>query len=226
MNLENLTELELYFADHFDTVLFPVLAEIYQDKAEYDRAKRVCEIGLEHHPNSIDGQFILSQAELGLGNLSAAEKWMKKVLTQISDHKNAATSLPMVQEQLDRSPTTLKTSWKRAQEVDPDNQFAKDFLSTKTSKTKTKPKKKKEKKASVSTIPHIPKKEKSKKPLPKDLSVEGVAISPRLATMTLVNVLKGQGLYHQALEVLDILEEKGDDKKRIAEERKAIKSEL
>jgi tetratricopeptide (TPR) repeat protein len=226
MNLTNLTELELYFADHFNTVLFPVLAEIYQDKAEYDRAKRVCEIGLEHHPNSIDGQFILSQAELGLGNLSAAEKWMKKVLTQIPDHKNAATSLPMVQEQLDRSPTTLKTSWKRAQEVDPGNQFAKDFLSDKKTKTKPKPKKKKEKKPSVSTIPHIPKKDKSKKPLPKDLSVEGVAISPRLATMTLVNVLKGQGLYHQALEVLDILEEKGEDKKRIDGERKAIKAEL
>ena len=226
MNLTNLTELELYFADHFDTVLFPVLAEIYQDKGEYDRAKRVCEIGLEHHPNSIDGQFILSQAELGLGNLTGAEKWIKKVLTQIPDHKNAATSLPMVQEQLDRSPTTLKTSWKRAQEVDPDNQFAKDFLSEKKTKPKPKPKKKKEKKASVSTIPHIPVKDKSKKPLPKDLSVEGVAISPRLATMTLVNVLKGQGLYHQALEVLDILEEKGEDKKRIAEERKAIKSEL
>jgi tetratricopeptide (TPR) repeat protein len=226
MNLTNLTELELYFADHFDTVLFPVLAEIYQDKGEYDRAKRVCEIGLEHHPNSIDGQFILSQAELGLGNLTGAEKWIKKVLTQIPDHKNAATSLPMVQEQLDRSPTTLKTSWKRAQEVDPDNQFAKDFLSEKKPKPKPKPKKKKEKKASVSTIPHIPIKDKSKKPLPKDLSVEGVAISPRLATMTLVNVLKGQGLYHQALEVLDILEEKGEDKKRIAEERKAIKSEL
>jgi len=218
--------LELYFADHFDTVLFPVLAEIYQDKGEYDRAKRVCEIGLEHHPNSIDGQFVLSQAELGLGNLTGAEKWIKKVLTQIPDHKNAATSLPMVQEQLDRSPTTLKTSWKRAQEVDPDNQFAKDFLSEKKTKPKPKPKKKKEKKASVSTIPHIPIKDKSKKPLPKDLSVEGVAISPRLATMTLVNVLKGQGLYHQALEVLDILEEKGEDKKRIAEERKAIKSEL
>jgi len=226
MNLTNLTELELYFADHFDTVLFPVLAEIYQDKGEYDRAKRVCEIGLEHHPNSIDGQFVLSQAELGLGNLTGAEKWIKKVLTQIPDHKNAATSLPMVQEQLDRSPTTLKTSWKRAQEVDPDNQFAKDFLSDKKTKPKPKPKKKKEKKSSVSTIPHIPVKDKSKKPLPKDLSVEGVAISPRLATMTLVNVLKGQGLYHQALEVLDILEEKGEDKKRIAEERKAIKSEL
>ena len=81
MNLTNLTELELYFANHFDTVLFPVLAEIYQSKSDYKRAKRVCEIGLEHHPSSIDGQFILSQAELGLGNLEDAEKWMKKVLT-------------------------------------------------------------------------------------------------------------------------------------------------
>jgi hypothetical protein len=33
-------------------------------------------------------------------------------------------------------------------------------------------------------------------------------------------------LYHQALEVLDILEEKGEDKKRIDGERKAIKAEL
>ena len=32
MELNNITELELYFADHFDTVLFPVLAEIYQSK--------------------------------------------------------------------------------------------------------------------------------------------------------------------------------------------------
>ena len=54
MELNNLTELELYFADHFDTVLFPVLAEIYQNKGQYSRAKKVCEIGLGHHPDSID----------------------------------------------------------------------------------------------------------------------------------------------------------------------------
>ena len=58
MELNNLTELELYFADHFDTVLFPVLAEIYQNKGQYSRAKKVCEIGLGHHPESIDGQYI------------------------------------------------------------------------------------------------------------------------------------------------------------------------
>ena len=39
MELNNLTELELYFADHFDTVLFPVLAEIYQNKVNIHIAK-------------------------------------------------------------------------------------------------------------------------------------------------------------------------------------------
>ena len=209
MNLTNLTELELYFANHFDTVLFPVLAEIYQSKSDYRRAKRVCEIGLEHHPNSIDGQFILSQAELGLGNLDNAEKWMKKVLVQIPDHTSAATSLPMVQEQLGRSTRTLTISWNRAQRVNPDNKFAKDYFSGKKSNLK------KKKGSKLET----PSKKNSKKQLPTD-------ISSRLATFTLVNVLKAQGLYHKALDVLDILAEKGADQKRIESEREIIKAEL
>ena len=144
MELNNITELELYFADHFDTVLFPVLAEIYQSKGEYDRAKRVCEIGLKHHPDSTEGIFILAQAEMGLGNLNVSEKLMKKVLEKYPDHQTAVASLPMLQEQLGRSQNTLSTSWKRAQEADPNNQFANDFLSPKkTQKTKTQKTKKK-----------------------------------------------------------------------------------
>ena len=209
MNLTNLTELELYFANHFDTVLFPVLAEIYQSKSDYKRAKRVCEIGLEHHPSSIDGQFILSQAELGLGNLENAEKWMKKVLTQIPDHTSAATSLPMIQEQLGRSTRTLTISWNRALRVEPDNKFAKDYLLAKKSNLK--------KKKGVKLDSPVQK--GSEKQLPTD-------ISSRLATFTLVNVLKTQGLYHKALDVLDILADKGADQKRIESEREAIKAEL
>ena len=209
MNLTNLTELELYFANHFDTVLFPVLAEIYQSKSDYKRAKRVCEIGLEHHPSSIDGQFILSQAELGLGNLEDAEKWMKKVLTQIPDHTSAATSLPMIQEQLGRSTRTLTISWNRALRVEPDNKFAKDYLSAKKSNLK--------KKKGVKL--DSPAQKGSEKQLP-------TGISSRLATFTLVNVLKTQGLYHKALDVLDILADKSADQKRIESEREAIKAEL
>jgi tetratricopeptide (TPR) repeat protein len=212
MNLKNLTELELYFSNHFDTVLFPVLAEIYQTKGEYDRAKRVCEIGLGHNPDCLDGYYILSQAEMGLGNLSMAEKWMKKVLNQDPSHKSAASGLPMVQEQLKRSVVTLNSSWKKALKVDPNNQFAKDYLNSKKNKKNTVLKK--------------TNKEKPPKKNKKDLNIENVTISPRLATFTLVRVLKSQGLYYQALDILDILAERGENKKKIAKERKLIKAEL
>jgi len=203
MDITNQTELELYFADHFDTILFPVLAEIYQSKAEYNRAKRVCEIGLEHHPNSVEGQFILSQAEMALGNLVIAEKWLKKVLDMIPAHQPAAAALPVLQEQLGRSKNTLTDSWQRAQDVDPNNQFATDFLSPETSKSK-----------------------KDKEAIPADIMIEKASISPRLATFTLVHVLKGQGLYQRALDVLDILDQKGENKKQIEVERQSIQSLL
>jgi hypothetical protein len=49
-----------------------------------------------------------------------------------------------------------------------------------------------------------------------------LAISPRIATFTMVNVLKNQNLYHQALDVLDILVTKGADAEKIEAERVAI----
>ena len=206
MDITNQTELELYFADHFDTVLFPVLADMYQSKADYTRAKRVCEIGLEHHPESVDGQFILSQAEMALGNLTIAEKWLKKVLEKVPSHQAAAAALPVLQEQLGRSKNTLTESWKRAQNVDPTNEFANDFL-TPAAKQPSK-------------------KKKNKETMPADIMIEKASISPRLATFTLVHVLKGQELYQRALDVLDILEQKGENKKQIEAERKSIQSML
>lgn len=206
MDITNQTELELYFADHFDTVLFPVLADMYQSKADYTRAKRVCEIGLEHHPESVDGQFILSQAEMALGNLTIAEKWLKKVLEKVPSHQAAAAALPVLQEQLGRSKNTLTESWKRAQNVDPTNEFANDFLTP--------------------AAKQVSKKKKNKETMPADIMIEKASISPRLATFTLVHVLKGQELYQRALDVLDILEQKGENKKQIEAERKSIQSML
>ena len=206
MDITNQTELELYFADHFDTVLFPVLADMYQSKADYTRAKRVCEIGLEHHPESVDGQFILSQAEMALGHLTIAEKWLKKVLEKVPSHQAAAAALPVLQEQLGRSKNTLTESWKRAQNVDPTNEFANDFLTP--------------------AAEQVSKKKKNKETMPADIMIEKASISPRLATFTLVHVLKGQELYQRALDVLDILEQKGENKKQIEAERKSIQSML
>ena len=51
-------------------------------------------------------------------------------------------------------------------------------------------------------------------------------MSKRLATFTLVTVLKNQGFFDQALEVLNALEGKGENKDTIARERKSIQSAL
>ena len=52
---------------------------------------------------------------------------------------------------------------------------------------------------------------------------EGLTIDPRLATFTLATIYKVQGLYQQALQVLDLLESKDADKERLVEERASIK---
>ena len=64
MNLNNQSELEAYFADNFDTVLFPILADMYLQNRDLDRARKVCDIGLGYHPDHVDGKFILAMVEL------------------------------------------------------------------------------------------------------------------------------------------------------------------
>ena len=58
MDFKNQIELELYFADHFDTILFPVLADLYFRQDDLRRARKVCEIGLKHHENDSAGLFL------------------------------------------------------------------------------------------------------------------------------------------------------------------------
>ena len=51
---------------------------------------------------------------------------------------------------------------------------------------------------------------------------DSIEISSRLATFTMVAVLRNQGLHHQALAVLDELENKGVDKKRVKSEKQEL----
>ena len=55
-----------------------------------------------------------------------------------------------------------------------------------------------------------------------DEYTDPLKVSPRLATFTLVSVLKNQGLFSQALDVLDALEKKGESPDSIALEREII----
>ena len=215
MDLKNQIELELYFADHFDTILFPVLADIYFNQEDYRRARKVCNIGLGYHENDSSGRFVLAQIEKAEGNLKEAEKELKHVLKYAPDNIYAAIMFCEIQTVLDRSPSRLLTSWKKVLALDPTNEIAMEFIkkveSSKEAKKKNSSPKQKTKKTLSNT----------KKSSPE--SSEALNVSVRLATFTLVNVLKNQALFYQALEVLDLLEQKGEDPDMIRLERDAVK---
>ena len=224
MELTNQIQLELYFADHFDTILYSVLADIYLNQEDLKRARRVCEIGFRHHENDPAGLFVLAQVEKFEGNLKETEVLLEKVLLYNEDHLAAAELLCEIQTVLGRAQSKLLRSWQHVSKLDPDNQIAEDFIkkvkggklkkSLEPLKTnynnKSQASKKNKNKTSQKTVI-----EKSTNPL---------NVSTRLATFTLVAVLKNQGLFEQALDVLEILDQKGDNKKKVQQERRLIQT--
>ena len=218
MDLKNQIELELYFADHFDTILFPVLADIYFNQEDYRRARKVCNIGLGYHENDAAGRFVLAKVEKAEGNLKDAEKELKHVLKYSPDNIDAAIMYCEIQTVLGRSPSRLLTSWKKVLSLDPSNQIAREFIAkVESPKAENKKNKTISKKASKRSTP-----KKVTKKL--DENTDSLNVSVRLATFTLVNVLKNQALFYQALEVLDLLEQKGEDPDMIRLERDSVKA--
>ena len=218
MDLKNQIELELYFADHFDTILFPVLADIYFNQEDYRRARKVCNIGLGYHENDAAGRFVLAKVEKAEGNLKDAEKELKHVLKYSPDNIDAAIMYCEIQTVLGRSPSRLLTSWKKVLALDPSNQIAREFIAkVESPKVENKKNKTTSKKASKRSMP----KKVTKKV---DENTDSLNVSVRLATFTLVNVLKNQALFYQALEVLDLLEQKGEDPDMIRLERDSVKA--
>tara|TARA_B100000959_G_scaffold109722_1_gene115711 strand:- start:2156 stop:2869 length:714 start_codon:yes stop_codon:yes gene_type:complete len=227
MNLKNQIELELYFADHFDTILFPVLADMYLEQDDLKRARKVCNIGLKHHKNNSAGLFILAQVEKAEGNYKETEKSLERILLYTHDHLAAAEMLCEIQTVLGRASNRLLKSWKHVLSLNSDHKTAQNFISkvegadiTPKSKTSLKPQR------TVAVTPI----QKEKPPVIKSPVVPPVSIEPkeplkvssRLATFTLVAVLKNQGLFEQALEVLGALEEKGESLESISLERDTI----
>ena len=224
MELTNQIQLELYFADHFDTILYSVLADIYLNQEDLKRARRVCEIGLRHHENDPAGLFVLAQVEKFEGNLKETEVLLEKVLLYNEDHLAAAELLCEIQTVLGRAQSKLLRSWQHVSKLDPDNQIAEDFIKkVKGGKLK---KSLEPLKTNYDNKSQVSKKNKNKTSQKTviEKSTNPLNVSTRLATFTLVAVLKNQGLFEQALDVLEILDQKGDNKKKVQQERRLIQT--
>ena len=128
MDLLSRTAMELNFANNFETYLFPVLADHYLKDGDLERARKVCAIGLEYHPENSDGLFVLGQASQSAGDLQQAEQLFKSVLKNGTVHLQAATRLAEIQLELQRTETTVMKTWHQVIKWDPGNHVAREWL--------------------------------------------------------------------------------------------------
>ena len=56
--------MESTFADDFASPYYPILAELYLQEGDLSRARRVCEIGLDHDSTNVDGKFVFAKVAM------------------------------------------------------------------------------------------------------------------------------------------------------------------
>jgi len=208
IDLTNKKFLETKFAEDFASPFYPMLADMYLLEGDLTRAKKVCEVGLDHDSTNVDGKYILGKVAVAENKLTLAEKWLKQVVNENPAHFTALRLLINVEIQLKRGVKTIQAYINHMLQFIPhDEECLKwlneigalgDLVDSKTLPDSTTQK---------TTEPII---EKS------------YEIVESMATFTMVKVLKSQKHFHQALAVLEILKAKGRDGERIAGEKAEI----
>ena len=203
--------LEKQFADDFGSPYFPILAEIYFQEGDLKRALKVCEIGLDHDSSNTDGKFIIARVALEENTLIKAEKWLKRVVEDNTGHFNALRLLIKLEFELKRSNKTIKKYIYRLLKFLPDDRECKEWLLEIQAHEPI------DNKTIISS--HELKTNNNESRLIIDHEKEKLyEVVESMATFSMVQVLKSQKHYNQALAVLDKLKSNGADGNRIAKE--------
>jgi len=200
--------LETKFAEDFATPLHPILADMYLLEGDLARAKRVCEVGLDHDSTNVDSKFILGKVAIAENKLTLAEKWFKQVVNENPAHFTALRLLINIEIKLKRSVKTIQAYIRHLLQFIPyDDECLKWLNEINASGNLVDSKTLPDSAAQKTTEPVV------------DKSYEVVE---SMATFTMVGVLKSQKHFHQALAVLEILKSKGRNSERISGEEAEI----
>ena len=221
INITDKKHLEGIFAQDFGSPYFPILAELYLKEGDIRRAKLVCQVGLEHCSGNDCGKFILAKIALAEEKLTVAEKWLKQVVIDNPANFNAVRILIRLELILKRSPKTIMKYIQHILSYLPKDIECQNWLVNI---------------ADISNeLPNLKKLARPKKnisPIAKGAAVANLKlvknidyeVEESMATFTMLQVLKSQKHFHQALAVLQMLESKNMDADRISNERNEILS--
>ena len=214
--------LENIFAQNFGSPYFPILADLYLQEGDFRRAKMVCEVGLEHDLGNDFGKFILAKVALAEEKPAVAEKWLKQVVKDNPSNFNALRMLIRLEFILKRSPKTIQKYIQYILQYIPNDVECQGWLQNIADISDKLPEEKK----------IVPKKTNdlvssgASETKPVLIEEADYDLEESMATFTMLQVLKSQKHYQQALAVLKMLEAKKMDIDRISKERGEIKSLL
>ena len=216
IDILNKKMLEKTFANDFASPYYPILAELYLLEGDLPRARKVCEIGLDHDSSNVDGKFVYAKVAMAEEKFTAAEKWLKKVVDENPAHFIALRMLIRLEIQLNRSPKTIRNYINKILQFLPEDTQCMEWLNSIQPIETVEP----------PPPPLTPKETKPKNNIPiqnpEAVTEKNYKIEEAMATLTMVQVLKSQRHYQEALAVLDVLESNGQDSSQIAQKREEI----
>ena len=197
----NQLELENLFANNFKTPQFILLAQIYFESHDLDRAQKVCTIGLENHPENLDAQYLLAKIFLLKNKIIKSEQLLntsfKKKIISIKMLK----LLIEIRDSNNRSLVETKKIVDYLLTLQSDDAFGNRWIHNYNQINK-------------SNSHSITKKEQI------------FTISPNIISYTFYNVLKNQKYYEQAAVVLNMLQDENQINSKIYKKESKAISEL
>ena len=170
---------------------------IIYNKRQYNRAEKVCLIGLENDSKNYIGMYILAKIYLVNNKLKKAEKLLITVVNNDANNINALFTLIEVCKKLNRSQTTYSKYVEKAIQVLPNNKTIK----------------------SIHKKMQIPTKSNAKKTKQITKEADNIAINENMATKTMYQLMIAQNKNELAKQILFIMKK---NKKNI----KFVNSEL
>ena len=208
IDLTNKKFLETKFAEDFASPFYPMLADMYLLEGDLVRARKVCEVGLDHDSTNVDGKYILGKVAVAENKLTLAEKWLKQVVNENPAHFTALRLLINVEIQLKRGVKTIQAYINHMLQFIPHDEECLKWLN--------------EINASGDLVDSKTLPDSTTQKTTEPIIEKSYAIVESMATFTMVTVLKSQKHFHQALAVLEILKSGGGDGERISGERAEI----
>jgi len=201
-------EIEKIFSNDLSSPSFPILASCYYDDKDYNKAIKVCKIGLNNDPKNYVGQYIYAKSLIMIGEFVKAESLLKGISVHNVFYLRALLLLIEVMQHLNRSSKSItkyinQISWKFPNH--PQLQELIKIYKIKSPSVKNK------------VVFDVSKNNKEGEQANYDI---------KLATKTMYQLLISQKQYHEALKILNVMLENNYEINFASKEKKKIQAKL